>query len=521
MKPITSMRKALADPQLLGGALPGELWSHWRVLLIAAVGEALTKAERKIFKALTGRDKEPGCMVEVLLIVAGRRSGKSKALSALSVYLSTLCDWSENLSLGETGTSLFLAPTEKQASYAHGYTVAIVDNTELLRSMVASRTASSLELQRRITLETAAASWRHVRGGTAISICLDECAFFHNTDLANSDEELMVALRPSLATTGGPMLIASSPATMEGLVYKLWKRHYGAAGDPRILVVQTDTRTLNPSLRQDVIDRAFADDPDSAIAEYGGEFRQPVSAYLERSLVEKAIDGDTTIRVPLPGVSYVAFVDPAGGTGTDSFTMCIAHMAHDKDRDVVVIDALYESKPPFNFQEIVSALAAHLLVWNINTVTGDDWGGGATRSAFSHVGITYQPCPLSASELYLHSLVGWTSGTIVMLQQPKCVEQLCALRRKIGQAGKESIVHPRNGHDDLANALSGAIWKLTPVNLNPATIPGGGGELWGVVRSSRYVPGLSNVDTSNDLHYAAANRHGNNNGGGNNGSVCW
>jgi hypothetical protein len=50
-----SLRKALADPKLLGKALAGDSWLAWRVLLIAAVGEALTDSERIIFRQLTGR----------------------------------------------------------------------------------------------------------------------------------------------------------------------------------------------------------------------------------------------------------------------------------------------------------------------------------------------------------------------------------------------------------------------------------------------------------------------------------
>lgn len=59
MKPRVSIREALEDPQLLGGALPGESWLLWRVLLIAAMGEALTEDERKLFESVTGRPEAP------------------------------------------------------------------------------------------------------------------------------------------------------------------------------------------------------------------------------------------------------------------------------------------------------------------------------------------------------------------------------------------------------------------------------------------------------------------------------
>jgi len=40
----TTMREALTDPALLGSVLRGDSWRAWRILLIAANGEALSRA---------------------------------------------------------------------------------------------------------------------------------------------------------------------------------------------------------------------------------------------------------------------------------------------------------------------------------------------------------------------------------------------------------------------------------------------------------------------------------------------
>ncbi len=55
MKALVPMRAALSDPDLFGRVLDGDSWAAWRVLLIAAMGEALTDDERAIFQSLTGR----------------------------------------------------------------------------------------------------------------------------------------------------------------------------------------------------------------------------------------------------------------------------------------------------------------------------------------------------------------------------------------------------------------------------------------------------------------------------------
>ena len=49
MTPKVTLRKALEDPDLLGSALAGPTWHAWRVILLAAMGEPLTKDELKTF----------------------------------------------------------------------------------------------------------------------------------------------------------------------------------------------------------------------------------------------------------------------------------------------------------------------------------------------------------------------------------------------------------------------------------------------------------------------------------------
>ena len=55
MIPAIALRRAFADPQLLGTVLAGPSWRPWRVLLLAMMGEPLDDSERAVFKTLTGR----------------------------------------------------------------------------------------------------------------------------------------------------------------------------------------------------------------------------------------------------------------------------------------------------------------------------------------------------------------------------------------------------------------------------------------------------------------------------------
>ena len=77
----------------------------------------------------------------------------------------------------------------------------------------------------------------------------------------------MNAVEPGLATTGGPLILASSPHARRGVLWEMFKRHYGAGGDPLILVAHGASRTLNPTLPQRVVDRALEKDRARATAE--------------------------------------------------------------------------------------------------------------------------------------------------------------------------------------------------------------------------------------------------------------
>ena len=67
--------------------------------------------------------------------------------------------------------------------------------------------------------------------------------------------------------------MASSPYARKGVLWDLHRRHYGADGDPLILVARGASRIFNPTLQQRVVDRALARDHAAAAAEYLAQFR--------------------------------------------------------------------------------------------------------------------------------------------------------------------------------------------------------------------------------------------------------
>ena len=451
MKPTVTARKAFKDPQLLGNALPGESRRLWRTLLIAANGEALTDDERARYTEVTGRDREPMQRVEEFVGMIGRRGGKTQAMAAYGTYIAALCDHSDALARGETGVLLCLAQDTKVAAKLLEFIEANLTGSPILRQMIKARTRDSIELTNNIRIEVRPASFRNLRGPTYAGIICDEIAYWY-TELtyANPDVEVLNAVTPGLATTGGPLIMISSPYAKSGVLWDRFKKHYGPQGDALTLVAWGPSRTFNPKLPQRVVDRALEQDRPRAMAEYMAEARADIQGFVTLEVVEGNV-GDYRERQADGSTTYRAFVDPSGGS-EDSFTLAISH--RDRKNDLVIIDAIRERVPPFSPEQVVEDFAALLKSYRIGKVTGDHYAGEFPRELFRKHGISYELSKPTKSELFRDMLPLLNSTKLLLPRNDKLVHQIVGLERRVAPGGRETITH--GGHDDVANAVAGA-----------------------------------------------------------------
>src|SRR6478736_1450176 len=427
MIPRVTLREALSDPNLLGTAIAGDSWRSWRVLLIAAMGEELREDEREIFSQLTGREHEPLQRIDQFAAVIGRRGGKSKAIATFATYIAGLCDHRDALVPGERGVLLCVALDQRVAKIILDYAEASFERSPILKQLIASRTADALELTNGISIEVRPASFRKLRGPTYVAVIADELAFWYvDGAYANPDVEILNAVEPGLATTRGPLILASSPHARRGVLWEVFKRHYGPGGDPLILVAHGASRTLNPSLSQRVVDRALEKDNTRATAEYLAEFRTDVEGFVALEVVESCV-GDYREMLPARCTRYGAFVDPAGGSGPDAMTLAIAHKARPDDR--IIVDAVREVRPPFSPSAVVDDFAALLQRYRISKVVGDHYGGEFVKEPFRRHGISYEVCKQPKSDLFRDMLPLLNAGHISLPRHDRLIAQIVGLER--------------------------------------------------------------------------------------------
>jgi hypothetical protein len=74
--------------------------------------------------------------------------------------------------------------------------------------------------------------------------------------------------------------------------------------DDDVLVIQAVSRTLNPTLDEKLVAKAFEDDPSAARAEWGGEFRDDISSFVDADVVAACVSLGVRERPPERGVKY-------------------------------------------------------------------------------------------------------------------------------------------------------------------------------------------------------------------------
>jgi hypothetical protein len=440
----------------------GASWEPWRVWVRWVFGLAKSAHDLNFGRQYTERQSPPPGQVSEAWLLMGRRAGKSNIKAVVALFLAIRFDGSR-LSPGELALVPVLAADRQQARVVFGYLKGLCQRPEF-SPFVRKITKESIELTTSVTIEIGTASWRTTRGYTCVGVICDEIAFWRTDDgSANPDSEILAALRPAMATVPDALLLGgSTPYAAKGELYKAVDRYFGQDAK-RVLVWNADTRSMNPSIPAELVERAFEEDATIAGSEYGRDgrvqFRRDVEAFLDAAAIrEVTVEGRRELP-PLRGVRYRAFVDPSGGS-QDSFTIAIAH----RDGDKAVLDTVRERRPPFSPDAVAEEYAALIRTYGMFSVTGDRYAGQWVVEAFARHGIRLQHSDQSKSDLYRELVAPVNAGRVELLDLPALRAQLAGLERRVARGGKDSVDHAPGGRDDIANAVAGAVVNVLPAS---------------------------------------------------------
>lgn len=454
---FVTILEAMADPVLFRPWFkPWKSWAAWRAFLAALFALPMTADELAIYQAHTGRTSPPAAPFRECWVPVGRRGGKSRIVALIATFLAAFKDYKKFLAPGERGLVMVAAADRRQARVVFRYIEAFFDAVPMLADLVESRTMETLTLTNGISIEVVTSNAATVRGFTVVVFIGDEVPFWPaDEESANPAAQIFAAIRPATITIPSALILGiGSPRGKTGPMWDAVQTHFERDGAP-VLVWSADTRSMNPSAPESLIEQAFVDDPVSAASEYGRagrvEFRSDLAAFVDREIVEEAVAPHRHELPPAAGVNYSAFVDPSGGS-QDSMTLAIAHAEGAR----VVIDVVRERRPPFSPEDVVEEFVALLKSYRVNRVRGDAYAGLWPREQFTKRHVEYELSDLPKSSLYRELLPILNGGRIELPDNPRLVMQLSALERRVARGGRDSIDHPRGGHDDVANAVAGA-----------------------------------------------------------------
>jgi hypothetical protein len=441
-----TLRGALLPGQALGHVLQEDSWRYWRAYLYAVLGESMTPDEFTDFYSLTGQLAPAGPCKEAWS-VCGRRSGKSFSHAVLACYLATRA---YDLAPGERALIAIVAKDRRQAQTLHGYCEGICDQSPRLKELVERTNKDQIDFTTGSRIEVHTCSYRSLRSYSMAAFIGDEVSFWRDDNYANPAGEVLRAVRPSLASLDGWLLLSTSPYARQGLVYETAEEHWGS--NSSTVVMRAPTTALNTNISRHVIERDFRLDPESAKAEWLGLFRGDMESYVPAHLVDQATDPGVEVREYDSENSYKAFLDPSGGV-SDSMTVAIIH----RESDYAVLDLVLEVAPPFSPRDVVADFARVLRSFDLYEVISDRVGGVWVAQLFEEEGIIIRAEAQPKSSIYAELLPLLSSGRVRLLDDSTLRKQILGLERRPGSGGREIIDHASGAHDDVINSAAGAL----------------------------------------------------------------
>ena len=456
MTPLISLSRALTDPALFGRTFAAPSFWPWRTLAKLIDGIPLTEPrEIELSKECTGRSQLPSKPVRRLILLAGRRAGKDRFLSAVAVWRCALAtDWRKHQSAGEGAVCILLGADKKQASILRKYCEGLLQ-VPLLAAEVVRSTGEVTEFRNGSSLEITTNNASLVRGRSAILILGSECCHWKTGEFSSSsDEEVLAAAEPSLSMCPdqGLCLLGSSVHRKAGLMYRKYKQLFGNDASEDICWFEPSS-VMNPALPAHVIDKALAEDAAKARAEYQNIWREDLSDFIPADVIEAATDWSVHERAPEAGTRYVAFADASSGLA-DSFGFAIAHRGTPH-----MLDVVRERKPRFVPAQVIAEYAELCKLYGITEVLGDKYAIGFHEAEWRTHGIKFTACEHTTSENYLHCLPLLLAGRVRLVDNMTLRSQLASLERRVGAGDRESVTHPQHAsaHDDVACAACGAL----------------------------------------------------------------
>jgi len=409
------------------------------------------------FRVIAGYDYRPRPYPGGLVVVAGARGGKTERLLAAPLVYEALCaDHSSYLSRGEAAAFPLVAQDARATRVAFGYIKAMLTETPELAPFVRDVRASEIDVGERVTISCFACTVGGTRGYTIGAAGLDEEAYW-DVD----GQEILRSVRRGMGTVPQPRLfVVSTPRARHGILWRAYESSWGKP-EAKTLVIHAPTALLNPSFRLDRLAEEADLDERGAGRDYEARWLADEEVYVSPDVLAANVEPRRSLP-PVPGVHYVGACDPSGGGGRERFAWCVAH----REGPRVVVDHVGwrgGDGRAFSPQDAVAASAADFKAYGVPSLVGDRYAGLWVSQAFAEHRITYVFSARDKSGAFVECAPLFHRGAIALPDMPELLREFRQLEQRALPGGKVRVEHPRNGTDDLANAVALAAQEVAGV----------------------------------------------------------
>lgn len=230
-------------------------------------------------------------------------------------------------------------------------------NSKFMSDSIINDSSSTMEIQTANDIElygkgkkstikviTGGCSSTGLRSKNNLLVILDEAAYFSDNNGKHSGQAVYDALTPSVASFtksgmtsdgDGRVILLSSPASKSGLFWDSF--NYGWNDPDNVLVLKMYSAMVNPTVDSSFLRKEYKKSPTTFMVEYGGEFSENTSAWIEDvEAFEKCINKSVTNNPSkgVTGVEYYMGIDL--GLKNDATAISIVH----KEDNKIILDRL-------------------------------------------------------------------------------------------------------------------------------------------------------------------------------------
>jgi phage terminase large subunit-like protein len=490
-------------------------------------------------------DVVEGKIFQELVLAIGRRGTKSSLASFISNYelykLIKRIDPNEYYSPARTAIYILnVAPTDDQAAIVFD----MIQNTAMQCPFMKERslhnTMTYFDIQTDADMKqhgkpkasllsiAGGCSSNSLRGRNAIVVIMDEMAHFLDNNGRFSGSEVYKALTPSIASfrRDGKVICISSPYAKYGSFYDRFQQSYEETNIT--LMFKMYSAMVNPTIPTEILAAARRRNRVGFMCEYGGEFSDSITAWIEdEAEFKKCVFPEPIPIKGVPETEYYMGIDL--GFKNDGTALAIVHQ--DRKTNQIILDYAnvwfsgssdvwesdtsiykdcrkYADKSLLVMSDIVAEVKELYQWFPIKAAVFDQSNGYGLAELFRKEGMKqFEMLHFTDqinSDVYKVVKMLYAEQLIHLFNHPVLVPELLSLEgekkiKRKGEGDEESIVEdsPRGkvdvrapnrkgAHDDISEAFARAVWLCynNKKDRPPHIATGAGGSIGAVGTSA-------------------------------------